>query len=157
VPVPCSANQLDSHVFTIARASFSYRPSATNALWALVASAVAAGIVLAAVLFGPHRWRTGPRRVDVARAAEPVAQVTLTTGSVFTCPSQAPDEWRPVAPGAALTEGAGVRTAPSARCELRLADGSQVRLNEATEARLVGGPAVELKRGQVWSAVPQDS
>src|SRR5439155_22740453 len=58
---------------------------------------------------------------------------------------------------AALTEGAGVRTAPSARCELRLADGSQVRLNEATEARLVGGPAVELKRGQVWSAVPQDS
>jgi hypothetical protein len=62
-----------------------------------------------------------------------------------------------VAKGAALAEGDRVRTGPAARVELVLADGSQVRLNGGTEARLDADRCVELKQGQLWSAVPQKS
>jgi hypothetical protein len=89
--------------------------------------------------------------------AQPVAQVALRTGEVFTCPSHTPGAWQPVAAGAAVAEGTRVRTGPSARVELRLSDGSQVRLNGDTDACFSGGRAVELKQGQLWSAVPQDS
>jgi hypothetical protein len=116
-------------------------------LWVPLASAIAAGILLAAVLLRPR---------DVAPTAPPVAQVTLTTGNVFTCPSHVL-EWRPVTAGTTLTDGSRVRTAAAARLELRLADGAQVRLNGSTEARLVTGPAVELKSGQLWSAVPEQA
>jgi hypothetical protein len=86
-----------------------------------------------------------------------MAQIALSTGHVFTCPNHTPGAWQPVAAGDAVPEGTRVRTGPSARVELRLADGSQVRLNGDTDACFSGGRAVELKQGQLWSAVPQDA
>ena len=122
----------------------------------IAASAIAASVVLATVLFIP-RPKEPVARPTFASAAPPVAQVSLSTGDVFTCPSHSTDAWRPVSPGASLAGGDRVRTGPSARVELRLADGSQVRLNGGTEARLDPGRSVELKQGQLWSAVPPGS
>jgi len=137
-------------------------------LTALAASGLAAGIVLAAVTLGPRLREDRPEEIVASNpitqpsiaelatrsAAAPIAQVALSTGEVFTCPSHKTDEWQPVMPGAALAEGDRVRTNPSARVELVLADGSQVRLNGETEARLDADRCVELKQGQLWSAVP---
>ena len=74
---------------------------------------------------------------------------------MFSCPSHKTDEWQPLAAGAAPTGGDRVRTGPDARVELVLADGSQLRLNGGTEARLDDGRCVELKQGQLWLAVPE--
>ena len=120
------------------------------------ASTVAACVIVAAATWGPRLLRTGTPQV-VTPAPQPFAQIALSTGDVFTCPSHGPQTWQPVGAGAALAEGDRVRTGPSARVEVRLADGSQVRLNGDTEACLAPGRIVDLKQGQLWSAVPQES
>jgi ferric-dicitrate binding protein FerR (iron transport regulator) len=136
-------------------------PRSRLRLWVPLTAAVAAGIVVAAVTIGPHLRRSGPPQTSIPVVPQPVlqsvAQVALRTGDVFTCPTHTPGAWQPVAAGASVPEGTRVRTGPSARVELRMADGSQVRLNGDTDACFSGGRAVELKQGQLWSAVPQDS
>jgi ferric-dicitrate binding protein FerR (iron transport regulator) len=128
----------------------------------MAACATAACLALVAVTLN-HRTRDelpGPAKAS-APAAATVAQIALSTGEVFTCPSHAPADqpgnWQPAAAGAALAHGDRVRTSPSARVELLLADGSQVRLNGGSEARLDADRCVELTQGQLWSAVPQAS
>jgi ferric-dicitrate binding protein FerR (iron transport regulator) len=140
------------------------RPSRMR-LWLPLTAALAAGVVVAAVTLGPYLRRSGPQQTDgrpvpgtvPQQAPQSIAQISLRTGDVFTCPTHTPGAWQPVAAGAAVPEGTRVRTGPSARVELRMADGSQVRLNGDTDACFSGGRAVELKQGQLWSAVPQDS
>ena len=128
--------------------AFAPRSTRRNWLWVPLASAAAAATLLTIVMLRPR---------GVAPIASPVAQVTLSTGNVFTCPSDGPREWQPLTAGATLADGSRVRTAAAARLELRLADGAQVRLNGSTEARLVAGPEVQLQSGQLWSAVPEEA
>jgi ferric-dicitrate binding protein FerR (iron transport regulator) len=120
----------------------------------LLPAAVAATVFLAAGALVLSVLRNRPERTLVTQSRPTVAKVTLTSGSVFTCPSHAPNAWQPVAQGEPLGPGARVRTSPDARLELCLVDGSNIRLNGSTEARLGPGPSVELQRGQLWSAVP---
>jgi hypothetical protein len=61
--------------------------------------------------------------------------------------------WRPLARGTGIPEGSRVRTPPAVLCELRLRDGSTVRLNESTEVRLERSRGVDLVRGRLWSEV----
>jgi hypothetical protein len=126
----------------------------------LAASAIAASVIISvAVLMPRHESETPqastPPATQPAAAAAQIAQVALSTGEVFTCPSGKSNAWEPVSPGAAIASGDRVRTSPAARVELVMADGSQVRLNGETEATLSADRRVELKRGQLWSAVPQ--
>ena len=133
--------------------------------WLPVAcGAAAAGFLVAFLLLRFGLWRQLPARTpsrgDIAgRLAEtpaPVARISLATAGVFVCPSGRQD-WEPAAAGQAVAADTLFRTDPPARCELSLPGGGQVRLNGQTEARLSGGRSVELKQGQVWSAVPPDS
>src|SRR5437899_2802365 len=77
-----------------------------------LAAAIAAAVVIVTGTLVATLWRRGPQSDTGVITAQPIALVTLSTGRVFTCPSHAPGAWRPVAPGAALAEGALVRTAP---------------------------------------------
>jgi hypothetical protein len=93
-------------------------------------AAAAAGFALAILGRG---WFD---RQPVSRPDLPAgARLVMASGPVLVCTSPA-DQWRPILAGDDLPASARVRTEGLARCELRLADGSTVRLNENTEAQL---------------------
>jgi ferric-dicitrate binding protein FerR (iron transport regulator) len=81
-----------------------------------------------------------------------VARLALATGRVFVCPSGS-DQWRPLETGGQVEPGAAVRTDPKARCEFKMADGSEVRLNSDTQATLHAPRKVEVASGQIFSTV----
>lgn len=137
--------------------SMEQRGSARRWVIGLAASVIAASALISVAMVWPgHREKTQQATTPPATqpAVESVAQVAFSTGDVFTCPSGKTDEWQPVRAGAAIATGDRVRTSSAARVELVMADGSQVRLNGETEATLSGERCVELKQGQLWSAVP---
>jgi anti-sigma factor RsiW len=141
--------------------------------WAGVArtvAAAAAGFALAVVLMRP--WERSVPSVSVpttntaqvaassttttskpvAPAERPVGQLALATGAVFVCPSGS-DDWRPLESGGVVPAGIKVRTGPSVRCEFKMVDGSEVRLNAQTEVTLASARRVEVAGGQVFSSV----
>jgi ferric-dicitrate binding protein FerR (iron transport regulator) len=130
------------------------------ASWGKPILAAAAGFGLALLLVRP--WKapdntsvTGPAPRSVTTAslsAKPVGQLALATGAVFVCPSDS-DQWRPLASGGAVEAGMKVRTGPKVRCEFKLDDGSEVRLNADTEVTLPASRRVDVAAGQVFSSV----
>jgi hypothetical protein len=123
-------------------------------------SGIAAAVLIGAFAAMLSRYRIPHAPAPVAQIPHPIplAQLELATGEVFTCPKSAsPDGWRPAVAGAAVAQGDRVRTSPRACAELRLADGSQVRLSPDSLARFENDRCVELQQGQLWSAVPQQS
>jgi ferric-dicitrate binding protein FerR (iron transport regulator) len=82
-------------------------------------------------------------------APQPIAQLTLATGKVFLCPTDE-TQWRPISPGESITPGSRIRT-DSAKCELRLAGGGEIRLNRDTEACLTTASTIKVDTGQVWT------
>jgi ferric-dicitrate binding protein FerR (iron transport regulator) len=142
-------------------APLSVRRASPQRRWiiGLAASAIAASVFISVATLWPRHHRDDSRATATPPATQPaadlIAQVALSTGEVFTCPADKTDEWKPLTSGAAIATGDRVRTSPSARVELVMADGSQVRLNGETEATLSGDRCVELKQGQLWSAVPE--
>lgn len=80
---------------------------------------------------------------------KPAAHLTLATGLVEV--RREGVDWQPLSTGGDVPARTLVRTASGARCEFRLADGSQIRLNESTEISLHNTRQVELLRGQVWT------
>jgi len=111
--------------------------------------AAAAGFALAVLLFRP--WHAPPAPVVVVTPA-PVAHLSLATGQVDIRPAGA-KEFFACPTGGAIAPGACVRTGPKVRCELKMADGSEVRLNDQTEVTVRSPRQVELASGQVFSAV----
>jgi len=97
---------------------------------------------------------TGPRVEPVL----PLGRLTLVAGAR---PGSAPgpvevrdgERWRALASDEPLGDGARVRTPAATYCEIRLSDGSEVRLHEATEVVLPSRRRVELVSGRVWSSV----
>jgi hypothetical protein len=132
------------------------RPRTLRLPWLTGILSAAAGFALAFALF--HRATTPSGGTPIAHpASQPtsapvVAQLALATGAVqFRCPGDA--DWCPMPTGGAVPAGASVRTGPDVRCELRTADGSEVRLNAATEIQLQSPRRFSLAVGQVWSSV----
>jgi hypothetical protein len=117
--------------------------------WGQALMAVAAGFLLAVILFRP--WRVTPAEQAAIPAPEPIARLAAATGPVemkawselefFGCPTSTP-----------IAKDATVRTGPSARCEIALDDGNAVRLDRDTEVTLHGADVVEVSRGRLWSA-----
>jgi ferric-dicitrate binding protein FerR (iron transport regulator) len=136
------------------------------AQWGRPILAAAAGFALAVVLLrGPWREPASGGRLAIGPAttavnsagpttqrAPAIGQLALATGAVFVCPP-ASQEWQALASGGAVDAGMRVRTGPKVRCELRMADGSEVRLNAETEVTLRSPRRVEVAGGQVFSSV----
>jgi hypothetical protein len=134
--------------------------------WLTAAWSAAAGFAIAFALFHRPHDRTPPTQlvhpasqpaatapVKLASTAPPtVAQLALATGAVqYRCPGDS--DWSAMPTGGALPAGASVKTGPDVCCELRTADGSEVRLNSATEIQLQSPRQFKLAVGQVWSSV----
>ncbi|MDB5174223.1 MAG: hypothetical protein JWN51_2996 [Phycisphaerales bacterium] len=139
----------------------------TRGRWMPATLSAAAGFLLAVMLFQP--WRHTPptivikhdltpdisstRPADTRPAELPaIGRLALATGAVEICRSGTQD-WKPMETGGTLPAGASLRTGPKVRCEIRLADGSEVRLNERTELRFTAARTLEMAEGQVWSGV----
>jgi ferric-dicitrate binding protein FerR (iron transport regulator) len=135
--------------------------------WGRPLLAAAAGFVLAVVLFrgplratnsagvavGPGSTNAGNTGVAALPATRPaVGQLALATGAVFVCPQESQD-WQALASGGAVEAGMRVRTGPKVRCEFRMNDGSEVRLNAETEVTVRTPRRVEVASGQVFSSV----
>jgi hypothetical protein len=130
--------------------------------WGRPVVAAAAGFGVAVVLLrGPWREAVSGRgsvavglttAVSTTRTAPAVGQLALSTGAVFVCPADS-TEWRPLASGGEVPAGVRVRTGPKVRCEFRMADGSEVRLNAETEVTMRSPRRVDVAGGQVFSSV----
>lgn len=131
--------------------------------WGKPLVAAAAGFAVAVILLrGP--WREAASGGGVTKASGTVAttspatrpasvgQLALSTGAVFVCPSDS-QAWAPLASGGAVEAGMRVRTGPKVRCEFRMADGSEVRLNADSEVMLRSPRRVDVVGGQVFSSV----
>jgi len=81
-----------------------------------------------------------------------VAHLTLATGEVECRPGDGP-AWSVLPTGGAVPAGTRLRTGPAVRCEFRLNDGSEVRLDENTELTLASPSRFDLASGQAWSSV----
>jgi hypothetical protein len=117
-----------------------------------LAAAAAAGFTLAVLVFRP--WAGTPPAPEVTKAAPPAvaAELAFATGGVEIQPGDGA-AWRPLGKGEGAGAGARIRTAPRALAEVRMADGSTVRLNESTEVRIERSRGLDLVRGRLWSEV----
>src|SRR5205807_5447657 len=110
--------------------------------WAVAAGALIAGLFVSR------------DRIDAALAPSgPRATVVSAKGNVFRRAQE------PVKPGLTLGDGELIRTAAGAHAVLKLADGSQLEMNERTELEITAawsGQTVILDRGDVVvEAAPQ--
>lgn len=142
--------------------------------------AAAAGFLLAAVLLRP--WDAGGDRVAIGPGGRPtesgarpwtgpgptthiaspvgpanpvrpaLATLSLATGPVEVKPAGS-GKWRAMPTGGPVAAGDIVRTGPKVRCEFVMHEGSQVRLNNATELRFRENRLLDLNAGQLWSTV----
>lgn len=117
-------------------------PARRATLWQRARVWAAAAGVAALLIYA------GRDRIDRALAPSgPRAVVEQARGPVFDA------EGRPLAAGAAIADGAPIRTAAGGRLLLRLADGSRMEVNERTELVLIGawsGATVRMSRGDVF-------
>lgn len=117
-------------------------------LWAQLVGAMAAGFVLAVLLF--QTWQkpaAPPRHVAVVPTD---AELTLATGPVEVRDA-GETRWQWVTGPSPIRRGARLRTPEDVRCELRTRAGTTIRLNADSEFVLCDTSRGELVRGQVWS------
>lgn len=124
--------------------------------WRVVALAVtsaAAGFLLAVALLPELVGIGKPATNQVVNTATSNAlpiQLALAIGVV-----EYEDQgvWKPLATGATLQAGQHLRTLARSRCELRCADGSELRLNYESDVIVHSPRQWQLNQGQVWSTV----
>jgi len=133
--------------------------------WYFVPVAAAAGFFAAYLFFRtPSRvWQLEEQVRTLASELEKrtskstatgLARLELSTGAVEIQEGNA--DWVPLATGGAIEAGSRVRTLGQAKCSFRCEDGTEVRLNRDTEMCFQTSRRVELKRGQMYTAiVPQ--
>ena len=120
--------------------------------WRQILVGLAAGFLLAVILFRPWQAAERPAGADIVVAEnKPVARLAVASGPVemkpvsqanfFQCPQDA-----------VISQDSVVRTGPSARCEIALDDGGAVRLDVDTEVTLRQSKVVEVNRGRLASA-----
>ncbi len=127
---------------------------AKSVSWGQLLVGMAAGFLLAMLLFRP--WRSTVERPDVVVApSQSVARLAIATGPVevkpvnqldfLTCPQDA-----------AISQDSVIRTGPVARCEIALGGGNTVRLDCDTEITLRRSKVVEMNRGRLASTTAPD-
>ena len=134
----------------IAQLPTSNRVTAQRSFWNRISPllAAAAGFAIALMVFRPWNDSNVPKNIGsvpttgpTAQPA-PIAQLALATGLVeFRCPGA---DWRPLETGGPVPAGTDVRTGPKVRCEFKMTDGSEVRLNTESEAKLQGPRKIEV-------------
>jgi ferric-dicitrate binding protein FerR (iron transport regulator) len=118
--------------------------------WIAPLLSAAAGFLLAVGIFRP--WEKPTVQPITIPVEKEKLQLTLTTGPIEV-KSSGEDAWRPLEAGAAIDVGTCVRTPKQYRCEVRTADGSEVRLNTDTEVAFHSGRQLDLVRGQILATV----
>jgi hypothetical protein len=132
--------------------------------WSSLATAAAAGFLLAVGLLRP--WRAAreapPLRLEsppFVESVRPIARLALATGPTEVRPARntagGPIPWYACPEASSIESGACVRTGADTCCELDTTDGCQLRLNSDTEVRLKQPRRVELDHGQLWSSVAE--
>jgi ferric-dicitrate binding protein FerR (iron transport regulator) len=133
-------------------------PPRVRRAWSSLATAAAAGFLLAVGLLRP--WQ-GPREVAPMLIERPIARMALATGPTEVRPPKGarpgPIPWFACPESSPIEPGACVRTGPQGYCELDTPDGSQLRLNTETEVRLKEPRQVDMARGELWSSVADDA
>jgi ferric-dicitrate binding protein FerR (iron transport regulator) len=123
--------------------------------WLPILLSTAAGFLLALVIFRP--WTKppveivtvpGPGMETAAKTLPPRVLVTVASRPVELLPPGS-TRWEKVAQGSHIELGSRVRTDPLMRCELQTPDGSEVRLDTATEVVVGKDRQLELIRGQI--------
>jgi ferric-dicitrate binding protein FerR (iron transport regulator) len=143
---------IDATILATSRDVVPYR----SRLWRTVALAVAsatAGFLLAVVLL-PELFNKPVASKVVPSSTQPnldlPIQLALAIGVVEI---EEQGAWKPLATGTKLQAGQRLRTPERSRCELRCADGSEIRLNSNSEIIIHSPRLFHLKQGQVWSTV----
>jgi hypothetical protein len=115
-------------------------PTRRKTIWPRLATwAAAAGILLTALFLGRSS-------LDTLLARGPRATVVSVKGNLFLVPEGVLTE------GSAIGENAVIRTGPGSRALLRLADGSQIDVNERTELHVraaLTGKVIHLQYGDI--------
>lgn len=122
--------------------------------WLRLVSAASVGFLAAVLVFRPWGRPSTPTPPSGVEVEDPVAHLGLATGVIEVLPPET-DSWEVLPTGGAIPAGARVRTAPGTRCEFWTADGSEVRLNAATEVVFRKDRDLELASGELWSSVAQ--
>jgi hypothetical protein len=125
--------------------------SAPHVAWGQVLAGLAAGFLLAIVLF--RRWHSDSDELALPTSVESIGRLAFASGSVevrpinlqkntefFTCPAGSPIEQNSI-----------VRTGADALCEISLEDGRALRLDRGSEVSLQLPETVEIRRGRLWS------
>jgi len=137
------------------------RPPRVRRAWPSLATAAAAGFLLAVAVLRP--WQ-GPREAAPllveGPSERPIARLALATGATEMCPPGGSDSgelaWYACPESSAIEPGACVRTGALGCCELDTTDGSQIRLNTDTEVRLKQPRQLDMAHGELWSSVADD-
>jgi hypothetical protein len=129
--------------------------------WLPLILAVAAGFLLAVILFQP--WQRQPvalqprESIPGPPAESPVAHLVVATGDVeMRSPPERDWQAFPQVKTFTCPSGSEVRTGGDVRCELQTADGCVIRLNCDTEIALASPTAVTIRRGQIWCSSPEN-
>jgi hypothetical protein len=138
-------------------------------VWFPILLAAAAGFLLAILVFRP--WgkpqsanpdlaikdrALPPREVSPLDMVGETILLAVTTGAVEIA-EQGQEIWATIQPGSAIGIGKRIRTPEQSRCELRLTDGSEVRLNAGTELHFVDSRRFHVARGQILARTPTNT
>ena len=116
-------------------------------------AAAAAGFLMALLLLRPwQRAIIAPATAPAETAVASIGHLDIATGPVEVLPA-GKSQWQTMLTGAAVSPGSRIRTGAGVRCELAMADGSEVRLNQQSELLLKDPRQFELASGQVFSNV----
>ena len=142
------------------------RPRTRAFPWLAVVLSAAAGFLIAVLLFRP--WgktvEQAPTNLNdlAVRPGIKTPQLqpetillALATNADQACEALLPGEnvWTTLKKGAAIGMGTRVRTGPNARCEFHTRDGSEVRLDGATELVFTDSRRLEMAKGQILARV----
>jgi hypothetical protein len=129
--------------------------------WLPLILAVAAGFLLAVIVFQP--WNRQPvalqprDTVPALPIATPVAHLVVATGDVEMRAPAAVD-WQPFPAIKSFTcpSRSEVRTGDGVSCELKTTEGCVIRLNQGTEITLASPTDITIRRGQIWCSSPEN-
>lgn len=136
--------------------------------WLPILVSAAAGFLLAVGVFRP--WERGGDDTLLSQSEKPAplvreqvadnapeAERVLLAVANASVEALAPGQqaWQTLNSGATIPICSRVRTGPDVRCEFRLGDGSEIRLNKQTELIFAAGRRLELIKGQLLARVAQ--
>lgn len=129
--------------------------------WLPLMLAVAAGFLLAVIVFQPWKRQSIAHQsgevTEAPPSASPIAHLVVATGNIEKRDSPVTD-WQafPAIKSFTCPSGGEVRTGDDVRCELQTTDGCVIRLNCDTEIAFASPTCVTIRRGQIWCSSPEN-